>query len=111
MQEKKDTRLIELEREIATIMPLETFLGIQKRLAQLRSEEEKKLAFLGDLQKSYNAASSDRERDQVKQAVGKIRELSKIARKEIRGLHLEMQKFMPLERSREYYKKYLELTT
>lgn len=108
MTEKPD-RLNSLEREITTLMPVETFLQIYNRLKQLRTEEEQKLTFLGELQKSYVQAGSDEERDKVKQMVGKIRELSKIAREEIKTLQREIQKFMPIEKAREFYKRYVEL--
>ena len=109
MTEKPD-RLNSLEREIAALMPMESFLQIHNRLKQLRKEEEQKLAFLSELQKSYIQAGSDEERDKVKEMVGKIRELSKIAREEIKTLQREIQNFMPIERAREFYKIYVELT-
>ena len=62
------------------------FVRIQQRLAELRKEEEAKLVALSELQKAYLSANSDAQRDAVKETVGKIRELSKIHRQEIREL-------------------------
>jgi DNA-directed RNA polymerase subunit F len=101
--------LTKLKQEIAAFMSVERFLEIHRRLAELKAEEEQKLAFLAELQKSYIAAGSDLERDKVKETVGKIRELSKIAREEIRGLNQQINDVMPIEKARDFYKKYLEL--
>ena len=65
---------------------------IRARLAELRGEEEQKLKALAQLQQYYVDARSDEEREQVRQAVAEIREISKKARQEIRELNTQLAK-------------------
>lgn len=88
-------------------MDCENFLRIQKRLAELRNEEEAKLHALAELQKAYLAANSDLARDQVKQTVGEIRELSKAARSEIRELKQQLLLHISIEKANELYEQFL----
>jgi len=90
-------------------MPLDAFLQIHERQAGLRKAEEERLKMLADLQKSYISASTDQQREQVKELVGKIRELSKAAREEIRSLNRELQSHMRVEQARELYQKLVQL--
>lgn len=98
-----------MKEEITALMPYETFLQIHERQAQLRRDEEQRLEMLAGLQKSYLSALSDEEREKVKQMVGKIRELSRAAREEIRSLNQEIQTHMPVEKAREMYQKLAQL--
>jgi hypothetical protein len=96
-----------IRQQIASYIDCDTFIRIQERLAELRKEEEAKLNALADLQKAYNSASSDAERENVKQIVGKIREISRTARVEIRELKQQILAHMPLERATELYNQLL----
>lgn len=94
---------MDVRAEIATYMPVDEFLRIQDRLAELRHEEEQKLKALAELQQYYVDARSDGDRDKVKAAVAEIRELSKTTRQEIRALNAELSKHMPLDVARSLY--------
>ncbi len=108
MTSKENHRLLQLEEEIAALMPYDKFVRVHQRLAELRSGEEQKLKLLAELQKSYVSADSDLEREKVKEVVGKIRELSKTAREEIRSLNREILNYMPVEKARELYQELLQ---
>jgi len=108
MEENRD-QIIRLEKEINALMPYESFLQIHERQATLRQEEEERLKMLAELQKTYVAASTDQEREKVREVVGKIRELSRAAREEIRSLNREIQSHMPIERARELYQRLIQL--
>jgi hypothetical protein len=97
----------DIEQDIAKFIPLEKFVRIEERLAFLRKEEEQKLLALGELQKAYVAANSDAERDMVKITVGKIRELSRATRTEIRSLNQELIQHLPLEQAHKLYQDLL----
>ena len=97
-----------VRQEISRFMDVGRFLQIQRRLEELRGEEQKKLNALSELQKVFVAANSDYERDLVKKTVGDIRELSKTTRKEIRELNEELVQSMPLDTARELYRLFLE---
>lgn len=103
MTNQANQRLLQLEKEIAAFMPYDAFLRVHQRLAELRSGEEQKLRLLAELQKSYISADSDTDRDKVKEVVGKIRELSRAAREEIRSLNREILNYMPIEKARALY--------
>ncbi len=94
-----------LKQEIEQYMPYDEFAVIQQRLSELRMEEEAKLAALAELQKAYLSANSDAQREAVKETVGKIRELSKIHRQEIRELNQRLLKHMTLEQAKDLYEK------
>src|SRR5262245_8390467 len=98
--------MTDVTAEIAKRMPVEDFVRIQKRLEELRKEEEEKLKALADLQKYYLAAGTDSEREAVKNAVGKIREISKMARQEIRSLNNELVKHMSLQEAKSFWDNY-----
>src|SRR5438477_10474700 len=95
----------EIREEIARYIDFDKFIRIENRLQELRAEEDSKLAALAELQKRYVAANSDFEREAVKQTVGKIRDLSKIHRQEIRALHSELEKYLPVKLAEELYIK------
>lgn len=94
--------------EISVHMPPKEFIRIHERLEQLRQEEEDKLKALAELQKAYLAAGTEWEQDQVRSAVGQIRELSRKTREEIRSLNSEIVRYLPLERARELYERLLK---
>ena len=96
----------EIEQEIGELMPLEDFLQIQRRLQELRFEEDAKLRALAELQQVYLSANTDQERDLVKEAVAQIRELSRATRLEIRELNNRLIQFMTLEQARELFERY-----
>lgn len=104
MNELKD-----LQTEIGRHMPYDDFVRIHRRLAELRGEEEAKLKALADLQKMYLAANSDPQREAVKEMVGKIRELSRQHRLEMRALNDEIQQKMPFQLAAELYVRLLAL--
>ena len=99
--------LVEVEREITQGMNLDEFVQIHKRLAELRKEEEDKLKALAELQQYYVSANSDLQREQVKQAVAQIRELSRKTREEIRSLNTRLAQHWDLSRAKELYERYL----
>ena len=99
-----------LSEEISRHMTLDEFLQIHQRLAELRAEEEAKLKALADLQKMYLAANSDAQRDAVKETVGKIRELSRQHRQEIRLLNDRIQQKMPFTLAADLYSRWLKAT-
>lgn len=101
MNEKGD--LEKIRQEIASFMDYENFVRTQERLSQLKTEEEAKLKALADLQQAYLSANSDQQRDSVKQMVGKIREMSKLARIEIRELKQQILRHMSLEKANELH--------
>ncbi len=94
-----------VRKEIEEYIPYEKFIQIQRKLSELRKEEEAKLTALAELQKAYLSANSDAQRDAVKETVGKIRELSKIHRQEIRELNHQLAQHMTLEQARNFYEK------
>ncbi len=94
-----------LRLELEQYIPYEKFIQIQQRLSELRREEEAKLMALAELQKAYLAANSDSQRDAVKETVGKIRELSKIHRQEIRELNQQLLQHMTLEQAKTFSEK------
>jgi hypothetical protein len=96
----------EIEQEIDGLMPLDEFLKIHRRLKDLRFEEEAKLRALSELQQVYLGANTDQERELVKEAVARIRELSRATRQEIRELNNRVVQFMPLEQARELFERY-----
>jgi hypothetical protein len=96
----------EIEQEIGELMPLDEFLQIQRRLKDLRFEEDAKLRALAELQQVYLSAYTDQERDLVKEAVGKIRELSRSTRQEIRELNNRIVQYMSLEQARDLFERY-----
>jgi hypothetical protein len=108
-EEEKHSQLLQLKEEITAFVPFDKFIRVQTRLAELRLEEDQKLELLAELQKVYLSANSDLEKDKVKEMVGKIRELSKVARSEIRSLNSKIQEHMPVEKARHLYKRLLEL--
>ncbi|HEY4491175.1 MAG TPA: hypothetical protein VI958_04200 [Acidobacteriota bacterium] len=99
----------EIIDEISKYTPYEDFLRTYGRILELEKEEDAKLEALSNLQKAFLSASTDAEREYVKQTVGQIRELSKAARAELRALRTEMIRFMPLETAKDLYRR-LELT-
>jgi len=105
MRDERSSLIVE---EISKYMPYEEFVRIQERLAELRREEEKKLQALAELQKTYVSANTDSERDYVKQMVGKIRDLSKAERQEIRLLNQEIAKHMTLEQANDFFQRLLQ---
>jgi regulator of sirC expression with transglutaminase-like and TPR domain len=98
----------EIETQIADRMSLDEFLRIQERLVFLRGEEEMKLKALAELQQVYVSASTDQQRDLVKEAVAQIREISRKTREEIRALNSVIYERMPLEEAKQLYEKYLQ---
>ncbi len=96
----------EIEQEIGELMPVDDFLQIQRRLRDLRFEEDAKLRALAELQQVYLSANTDEERDLVKDAVAKIRDLSRATRQEIRDLNNRIVAFMPLDVARELFERY-----
>ena len=94
--------------EIARYMPVDEFVRVQNRLAELRHDEELKLKALAELQQYYVNARSDADRDKVKAAVAEIRELSKKTRQEIHTLNAELSNYMPLDVARDLYNKWME---
>lgn len=94
-----------LRLEIEQYIPYEKFIQIQQRLSELRKEEEAQLTALAELQKAYLSANSDSQRDAVKETVGKIRELSKIHRQEIRELNQQLLQHMTLEQAKTFSEK------
>src|SRR5262245_36763780 len=98
----------EIEKEISDVMPLEEFLQIQRRLRELHHEENVKLQALAELQQVYLSANTDAERDMVKQAVGQIRELSKVTRTQIRELNGKIAVYMSLEQAYDLFSRYEE---
>ena len=101
-----ETEFQKLQEEIRAYLPFEEFIRIEKRLEQLRGDEENKLLALRDLQKAYLSANSDFEQNYVKEMVAKIREMSKIARTEIRSLNqIIVDHNLTLEMARNLYEK------
>ena len=96
----------EIEQEIGELMPVDDFLQIQRRLRDLRFEEDAKLRALAELQQVYLSANTDEERDLVKDAVAKIRDLSRVTRQEIRDLNNRIVQFMSLDVARELFERY-----
>lgn len=96
---------LNLKQEIERYMPYGEFARIHERLTELRLEEEAKLTALAELQKAYLSANSDSQRDAVKETVGKIRELSKLHRKEIRELNQELLQYMTLEQAKNFFER------
>lgn len=103
------SQLEDLKAEIGRYMPYDDFVRIHRRLAELHSEEEAKLKALADLQKMYLAANSDPQRDAVKEMVGKIRDLSKQNRQEMRSLNNDIQQKMPFNLAAELYQRLLAI--
>jgi hypothetical protein len=101
--------LVKLQAEIGRYMPYDDFVRIHRRLSGLRAEEEAKLKALADLQKMYLAANSDAQREAVKEMVGKIRELSRQHRQEMRSLNDEIQQKMPFHLAAELYQRLLAI--
>jgi hypothetical protein len=99
--------LEQIEAEINRHMPLDDFLGIQKRLAYLRTQEDEKLKALSELQQAYLAANTDQQRDMVKRTVGQIRELSRKTREEIRSLNSTLHQSMDLAKAKDLYEQYV----
>ena len=83
-------------------MPFDEFARIQMRLKELRAEEEAKLKALAELQSVFVNATTDQEKEMVKQTVGKIRDLSKAARVEIRQLNDQLLQRMNSEQLKEF---------
>jgi len=98
----------EVRKQIGSLMDVDRFIEIQIRLAELRKDEDGKLVALAELQKAYLAATTDDEKEMVKETVGRIRELSRITRVEIRALNQEIVQHMPLEKARELYELLLK---
>lgn len=96
----------EIQTEIEQHLHFEDFLRIQKRLTDLRNEEEKKLLVLADLQRAFVGANTDFERDYVKQTVARIRELSKAARAEMRKLKQELLQHLTLDEANDLYDRW-----
>jgi hypothetical protein len=96
----------EIEQEIGDLMPLDEFLQIQRRLKDLRFEEDAKLRALAELQQVYLSANTDQERELVKEAVARIRELSRTTRQEIRELNNRLVQYMSLEQARDLFDRY-----
>ena len=99
-----------IRKEIAAYMDCDLFVRSQARLAELKKEEEAKLQALAELQQAYVSANSDAERDHVKQMVGRIREMSKLARAEMRDLKQEILAHMPYEKANDLYERLLRST-
>jgi hypothetical protein len=97
----------DIEAEIRNYMPLEDFLRIQERVAFLRKEEEDKLKALAELQKIYLAANTDQQRDQVKEAVAQIREMSRKTREELRELNSIIHRHLDVAAAKQLYERYL----
>jgi hypothetical protein len=91
-----------LKKEIEQHMPYDEFARIQTRLHELRAEEEAKLKALSELQAVFINSTTDQEKEMVKQTVGKIRDLSKAARAEIRQLNDELLQHMSSEELKEF---------
>ncbi len=101
-----EVELQKLQDEISAYIPYEDFVRIESRLEELKKEEDAKLRALSELQKAYLSANSDIEKEYVKEMVGKIREISRTARAEIRTLNQEIVTHnLTLERGRELYEK------
>ena len=98
----------QIRQEIAAYMDCDEFVRSQARLAELKKEEEAKLRALAELQQAYVTANSDAERDHVKQMVGRIREISKLARGEIRELKQQILAHMTLEVANDLYERWLK---
>jgi len=98
----------EVRKQIGLLMDVDRFVEIQTRVAGLRKDENGKLAALAELQKAYLSATTDEEKEMVKQTVGRIRELSRITRLEIRALNHEIVQHMTLEQGRDLYNLLLQ---
>jgi hypothetical protein len=97
----------EIVDRITGRMPLDEFLRIQERLTYLKKQEADKLKALAELQTVYVSANNDEQRDLVKDMVGKIRELSRKTREEIRSLNVMIHGRMELSEAKELYEEYL----
>ena len=98
----------EIRKQIGLLMDVDRFIEIEIRLTELRKDEDGKLAALAELQKAYLSATTDEEQEMVKQTVGRIRELSRTTRLEIRALNQEIVQHMTLEKAKQLYEMLLQ---
>jgi hypothetical protein len=100
----------QIRQEIAGYMDCDVFVRSLTRLAELKKEEEAKLRALAELQQAYVAANSEADYEQIKQMVVRIREMSKLARAEIRDLKQQILAHMSLEKANDLYERFLQST-
>lgn len=103
------SRLDAIKAEIERKIPYKEFVRIQKRLSEIKKEEEAQLKALSELAVAYQAAQSDLQREAVKTMVGKIREISKQFRGEMRALKTELSNKMPLEEAAGFWQQLADL--
>jgi DNA-directed RNA polymerase subunit F len=102
-------KLDEIKAEIGRYLPYDEFVRIEKRLSEIKKEEEAQLKALAELAVAYQAAQSDLQREAVKTMVGKIREISKQFRSEMRTLKIELSNKMPLDAASGFWQQLADL--